>query len=107
MSPLLTIERARMKRTADQMAGMVNGFLLDGAADWFACHRPDALRLLQDGVAEVKRSAKDGTREELMVALEVCAGLFRKAARIFMQQCEADLRLSFSGPIFDDSAVWA
>ncbi|HBG07704.1 MAG: hypothetical protein A2075_09275 [Geobacteraceae bacterium GWC2_58_44] len=95
--PCLSIEQARMKKTADGLLVLLESYLPIGCREWAQAHRPDIPRFLEDAVNEVLEAVAEADRARFATAVTYCSGLYCRATQIYQREVNFARRLTFSG----------
>ena len=91
-----SIEQARMKRTAEGLLMILEGYLPAGCCEWAAAHRPDIARYLDEAAEKVMSAVNSADRGEFAVAVKYCAGLYCRASELYEQELGSSRTLTFS-----------
>jgi hypothetical protein len=90
----LSIDRARMRRIAEDLVVVLQGSLSFESHLWIATYRPDALRCLEEAEQLLKDAWQKGDRKAFAYAVKFCSEKYAVAISI----CEKKARwLAYSG----------
>lgn len=79
----VSLDRARMKRVADDFVVLLRGEFSPEARLWLATFRPDALRCLDDAEQALEAEWRQGDRKSFTVALRFCSAMYLAVFSIY------------------------